>query len=211
MIGPIIAIVRSAFHAGQYVERKRLVTSGIDPIIVQFLVRLPLIIVAFTALILGYQLNIANINFWYNVIPSAFIVWISTIFVNISLKEDLSLVGPLMAFGPLIVMIVGIFYLGEIPSKIGFIGVLLIVIGTYFSHFDKKNIKNTQPFVELINNKGVRLTFLALIFFSVSNGLTKAAINASDVWTTLIVFCITFSILSFLGVVVMIKPKNIMW
>ncbi len=207
MLGPIIAISRSIFQAGQYVERKQLVSAKIHPVIIQFLVRLPLIIIALGALILGYQLNITDASFWYNAIIAPVFIFIGTILVNMSLKEELSLVGPLMVLGPIFVTITGAVYLKEMPSVIGFLGILLIVMGGYLSHFDKKDVKNTKPFIDLVKNRGAQLTVIALIFFSMGNAFTKAAINASEVWTSLIIFSITYIILSFIGIFIFIKPK----
>ena len=67
---------------------------------------------------------------------------------------ELSSIAPINSYKPIVAMIVGFLYLGEIPSVTAFFGILLIILGTYFLF--ENNVS--------INKKAVFYRALALIF-----------------------------------------------
>ena len=63
----------------------------------------------------------------------------------------LSIVSPLGAFFPVLIVIVAVFTLGEIPSLVGFLGVLIVVAGSYT--LTLKSINNLfEPLIFLFKN-----------------------------------------------------------
>ena len=69
---------------------------------------------------------------------------------------DLSAIAPINSYKPIVAMIIGFLYLKEIPSLTAFLGIALIIFGTYFVLGIKSHNK--------INSKAILYRVLALIF-----------------------------------------------
>ena len=67
---------------------------------------------------------------------------------------ELSSIAPINSYKPLVALVIGFLYLGEVPSLLAFAGILLIVFGTFCLFSDKTNF----------NSKAIFYRFLALIF-----------------------------------------------
>jgi drug/metabolite transporter (DMT)-like permease len=91
---------------------------------------------------------------------------------------------------------------------LGFLGIGLVFLGGYLSHLNKKNIKDSKPFKDLMKNRGVQLVFIATITAAIGNPMVKAAILASTVWTQIIVFTIIHSTLTG-SLILIFKRKKI--
>jgi len=100
------------------------------------------------------------------------LAWLSTKSVQIS---DISIVGPLNASLSSIFLIpVGFFILGELPTLIGFIGVLSIIGGSFFlgqKEGEKFSLKG--GLLELLRDRGVRLAIIAAFVASIAISVTK--------------------------------------
>lgn len=94
--------------------------------------------------------------------------------------EDVSLVTPIASTTPAIVILTSIVILGEYPTKWGWLGIWLMVVGTYMLNIvevwrvlSEKSGKGGvavyfAPFTALTKSKGVRWAFLAALLGSVS-------------------------------------------
>jgi len=119
--------------------------------------------------------EIPAIEFWLIVLFAKvpieiLLAYLTTISLRLS---DLSIVGPISAsFSSLFLVPVGYFVLGELPTDIGFIGVLSVVGGSFFLG-EKKNGKYFEGLKNLILARGVWLAVLSAFLASVAISITK--------------------------------------
>jgi len=74
--------------------------------------------------------------------------------------SPISLLAPINSFNPVFVTIIAMFTLHEIPTSQKLIGILIIVLGSYFLNIT--DVKNglLAPFKRLFSDKGVKLAFI---------------------------------------------------
>src|SRR5262245_40283572 len=73
--------------------------------------------------------------------------------------------------------------IGERPSALGIVGVLLSAAGVYFLNVSRAHISPWQPLVVLFTDPGQRWTLVAALFYAPSVITIKQAILASDTAT----------------------------
>lgn len=104
--------------------------------------------------------------------------------------SDVSLVAPIAATQPLIVLIPAWMILREAPTSWGYVGLMLLGVGMYIfsllEHIEKLKdwrppIKYFAPWIMLFKNKGVRIALLVAICGAVSINFDKAAALRSSV------------------------------
>lgn len=95
-------------------------------------------------------------------------------------RSDISLITPLMALIPVTTVIPSFLLLGEIPSVIGLVGLILVSLGAYLLNFSSNQTSYFKPFKKLYSDSGVRLTFLGLILASVVPPIDKIGIEATN-------------------------------
>src|SRR5262245_53295246 len=70
---------------------------------------------------------------WTNMLVAAFLAVTGNVLIVAALSEaDMSVLGPINAYKSVVGLILAIFLVGERPTLMGLIGVLLIVDGSYF-------------------------------------------------------------------------------
>lgn len=117
-----------------------------------------------TALFFGSTLNVAT-----------------TLLYMKALKEsDLSLSVPFITFTPLFLLLTSPIIVGEFPSFIGILGVVLIVIGSY-----TMNIRNVDegwlaPFKSLFREKGPRYMLAVAFIWSITSNVDKVGVQNSS-------------------------------
>ncbi len=89
----------------------------------------------------------------------------------------LSLTVPMLAFTPLFLLVTSPLILGELPSSIGLMGVLLIVLGTYVLSIKDVREGYLAPFKALIREKGAQMMLFVAVFFSVGANFWKVGIQ----------------------------------
>lgn len=99
--------------------------------------------------------------------------------------EDISLVLPLLSFTPVVILFVSIFVNGEVPSVIGLLGVLTILVGIYLLNL-KPGMKWLDPFMN-ITAPASRYMLAAALLWGFEVPFFKIAIaNASTSLFTLV-------------------------
>ncbi len=93
---------------------------------------------------------------------------------------DLSLVGPVMSLTPLFILITSPIMIGQVPSLIGLIGVLMIVFGSYVLNINKAKNGFHEPIKYLFKNKGTRCMLGAAFVWSIGSNIDKMGIDASN-------------------------------
>ncbi len=94
----------------------------------------------------------------------------------------LSIVSPLGAFFPVLMVIVAVFALGEIPSLAGFLGVFIVVVGSY-----TLTLKSTdnffEPLIFLFKNKKVWFKHFANISWVIAAVFLKIALTNVELFS----------------------------
>ena len=102
---------------------------------------------------------------------------------------ELSSLAPINSYKPVVALVIAFFYLKEIPSLIAFVGILLIIIGTYLLHFGGQ-----------YNKKAVFYRILALIFSGTEAVFIKKIILLTNIPTSFALWAISGLIFSFIFV-----------
>ena len=103
---------------------------------------------------------------------------------------DLSAIAPINSYKPIVAMIIGFLYLKEIPSLTAFLGIALIIFGTYFV----LGIKSQTA----INSKAILYRVLALIFSGTEAIFIKKIILLSGVTNAFFLWAFSGLLFSFL-------------
>ena len=113
--------------------------------------------------------------------------------------SPLSLCVPFLAFTPVFLIPTGFVLLGELPSPLKSLGVLLIVVGSLVMHRRLFAVGWTAPIKAVIQEKGSRYMLLVSFIFSITNPLDKKLVVMSDVFTEAVAYglglCISFFLL----------------
>ncbi len=89
---------------------------------------------------------------------------------------DISLLAPFSSFSPVFTTIIAIYTLGESPTPIKFVGILLVVLGSYLLNISAAKNGLLAPIKKLFSNNGVRLVLLSNLIWAVTPILQKKAI-----------------------------------
>lgn len=103
---------------------------------------------------------------------------------------DLSAIAPINSYKPIVAMIIGFLYLKEIPSLTAFLGIALIIFGTYF-------VLGIKP-QTAINSKAILYRVLALIFSGTEAIFIKKIILLSGVTNAFFLWAFSGLLFSFL-------------
>jgi drug/metabolite transporter (DMT)-like permease len=114
------------------VFQKRICTKGQSPLFANFLTYCGL-----SVLVIPWAWNVSWTalpqSFWgYAVLVGFLAAWSNGLLGKAMQCGELSVLGPLNAWKSVVGLVFGIFLLGEIPSGIGWTGLLLILLGSYF-------------------------------------------------------------------------------
>jgi uncharacterized membrane protein len=132
---------------------------------------------------LWHGLPVLQPGFWLYVVLFGIAQTIATLSLSKALQvSDLSVVTSLWKISLLVLVIFAYFTLGETPSVLGLIGVLVSVIGVYLLNVQKSRISVWAPLRELFVDRGLRYTLLAALFYAPSVVLIKQIIVHSDVY-----------------------------
>lgn len=107
------------------------------------------------------------------------IITVTSILIAKAYKyTDVSLVDPIYAFSPALLLFTSPLILGDFPSRQGVIGVLLITAGAYFLKTGGDNI--LDPIRNLFRERGVQLIFIVVVLYSISANFDKIGLQASS-------------------------------
>ncbi len=112
-------------------------------------------------------------------------------------RYDLSLSMPMLAFTPLFMIVTSPLIVGEHPSFLGVVGILLIVAGSYGLKAAERNKGALAPFRALAAAPGPRAMLMVSLIWSITSNIDRIGINASSktLWLAS-VFLSIFTILS---------------
>lgn len=95
--------------------------------------------------------------------------------------SPLSVSMPFLAFSPVVVILTGFLFLGEMPSFLGFVGIAAIVAGSYVLHLDSaRPDKLFEPFRAIFRERGTVLVLIAATVFGLGAVMGKVLILQSN-------------------------------
>lgn len=102
---------------------------------------------------------------------------------------DLSLIGPLNSYKPVVALVLGIIVLGEFPGLQGWIGVAIIFTGSLLLATRHPAFQSNQN-KSFWRDRGAQFRLLALLFTAAASIFLKAAINAASAMHTFIAWAV---------------------
>lgn len=94
--------------------------------------------------------------------------------------SPLSLVMPLLAFTPVFLILVGWLILGETLNSGGILGIVAIVVGSYFLNMERWREGLLKPFQAIFHDRGSRFMLLVSFIFAFGAALGKVTIQNSS-------------------------------
>ena len=182
MLSTILALnLRIFSNPFSNVIQKKLSQNGLNSLYINFLMYLGMSIVC---LFLLPHFRIVSNEAWVWALIGGFFGASGNAFLIKALEcGDLSVLGPINSYKPVVAMFVGIFMLGEIPSILGLLGIAFIIFGSYFI-FDKGEFS-----LSLLKRKDIQYRFLALILTATEAVFIKQVIILTDITTSFILWC----------------------
>ncbi len=104
--------------------------------------------------------------------------------------SELSVTIPMITFTPLFLLVTSPFMVGEYPSAMGVIGVLLIVFGSYMLNINQRSEGFWAPFRALVKDPGPRLMLLVAFIWSFTANIDKIGVqNSSPLFWSITLTC----------------------
>ncbi|MEX2594322.1 MAG: EamA family transporter [Anditalea sp.] len=176
------------------VFQKQLTSEGNHPLLVNFLTYA---LLSFVCIFIASftEWNELSRHFWlYSILGGVAGAVGNGFLVKALQKGDLSVLGPINSYKPVIGIIAGVFLLGEIPNLWGVLGIALIIYGSYFV-LDTTEERFT---LSLLNKSEIQFRLWAMILTAVEAVFVKKVILASSISIAFISWCCFGAIFSFL-------------
>lgn len=173
------------------VFQKRLADAPANPV---FIIAATHGLLAVVALPFLAQMRLSSLTtgFWVNMTISAILAVVGNVLLVYALKSgDLSVLGSINAYKAVLSLVLGIFLIGEVPSAVGLVGVLLILSGSYFVVDRTEGQLYRNAFVQFFRERGVQYRFAALACSATEAVFLKRAVLQSSpllaflLWSTL--------------------------
>ena len=131
---------------------------------------------------------------WATIVLNVGIQWLQT---RAKAVEDVSLVTPIAASTPAIVIVTSMILLREYPSVLGWIGIYFLVVGTYVlnvqGYLNELRVRGDKvgwrewlaPFILLSRSAGVRYAFSAAVLGAVSLNYDGLIVRRADAFFAL--------------------------
>lgn len=177
-LGILLAFMVAAIKGFQSVYQRKN-ALGTDEFVTAFSSRafgIPVLVLA----ILFYGVPDVGLNFFLMAIPQSLAIAGASILIGKAYKEsDASIVTPMFAISPLLLLGTSFIMLGEAPDLMGAIGVALITFGAY-----TLKIKGSQnlldPVKKLWDERGVQLIMIVILLYSVTANIDKIGVQISS-------------------------------
>lgn len=166
------------------VIQKQLAQVGFHPF---YIVLAAYALISLLALPFIFAISISTLSadFWLNMFLAALFDMTAGLFMVLAVaRTDLSVFGPLNAYKVVFSTLLALVFLHEIPSMQGFIGIGIIILGSFLLFPPNKN--NGTPMLHLFQDRGVQYRFLSILLFSIGTLPLKNAVMLSTPLTTTI-------------------------
>jgi drug/metabolite transporter (DMT)-like permease len=175
----VLAIISAFFEALYYTLIKKLVRKEDIRVIASGVFLTGAVILFSASLVRG--IPEIGTQFYSSVFVTGILnVFAVVLYFRALKKTDISLSLPMLSFTPLFLIVTSFLILGELPSYVGGMGILLIVSGSYVINMSTDHKELFYPIQQILRNNGV-LDMLGVAFiFSISANYNKIAVLNSD-------------------------------
>ncbi|MFB6241622.1 MAG: EamA family transporter [Candidatus Nanosalina sp.] len=119
-------------------------------------------------------------RFFLLAVPQSLAIALTSILIAKAYKEtDASIVAPMYAISPILVLGTSFLILGETPSLLGASGVVLIAIGAYSLKLERSR-DLLEPLRKLWDERGVQLILVVLLIYSITANTDKIGVKSSS-------------------------------
>jgi len=152
----------------------------------------------------------ASSEFWGNILASALLCIGGNVLIVEALKRsDLSVLGPINAWKPVVGLVPGAFLLSEAPGATDLAGIALVVAGSLCLVDRAARGQRTGAASRFFSDPGVRLRFAALVLSATEAVFLKKALHASTVAVTFAWWSVSGLLVSAVAVVVMLGAGGV--
>lgn len=148
-------------------------TAAFSMHLVQSLLLLPIIVVS------GLQF-MSERFLWALLASSVLQLTVILLYFKAIKRSELSVTVPLITLTPLFMLLTSPILIGEFPSALGVVGIVLIVVGTYISNLSEDPKKIFAPFVALLKNQGSRYMLLVAFIWSITSNIDKIGVEETS-------------------------------
>ncbi|MDR3198014.1 MAG: DMT family transporter [Planctomycetaceae bacterium] len=203
VINPLSNVFQKRICSGSFC------TDGQNPFFTNFLTYF---ILSVTIIPLVWSISWTNFPaaFWcYSVLAGIFGALGNGFLVKAVRSGELSVLGPINAYKPVIGIIFGIVLLFEIPGLFGILGVALIVGGSYF--VIDSGLPSERFSRKLLKRPDLRYRIAAMFLAAIEAVFIKKIVLYSDPNTAFAVWCWGGTIFSLIFLPIQTKQENIVW
>jgi drug/metabolite transporter (DMT)-like permease len=186
----ILVITRIVVNPVSNVFQKRLAHEAADPLFIIGATHGILTVACIPLLFFPLPIT-APVSFCVNIVIVALLaVAGNALLVHALRSTDLSILGPVNAYKPVISLILAVVLIGEVPTATGLLGVLLILAGSYVIVDRDVHEPRRNALVQFFRARGVQLRFAALALSATEAVFLKKALLVSSPLTTFVLWSI---------------------
>ena len=189
------------------VFQKKLTGNSASPVFIILVTHVLLSLIALPILfhIVPSQLGL---SFFANMLFCVLLAVAGNSLIVAALKRtDLSVLGPINAYKSIVSLVLGIFLLGEIPTLLGVLGMLLILAGSYFFVDQVSTQKEGNAYLQFFKDQGVQLRLAALVLSATEAIFLKKAVLLSSPLVTFLFWCVLGALVAAIFVLVLLKTE----
>ena len=161
------------------VLQKQLVNHGLGAVVIGAVMFVVLSLLALPMIWL-VPMNHLSALFWISIVLAILLDTPGNILLIKAIgMTDLSLQGPLMAYKPIMALLLGVFLLGEVPSWYGLLGVFIIFLGSAFLAPSGEQF-GWAAFKALFRDRGVQYGLISLVLTASAAITIKQALAVSS-------------------------------
>ena len=149
-------------------------------------------------------------RFWIalaEIIPLEIAAWI--LYIKALRNSQLSLIAPILSFTPIFLVATSFILLGELPSLLGFFGIIIVVAGAYILNLKSPGSGIFEPLKSMFREKSSRYMLIVAFLFSITSTLSKVLVQESSPSFTSLSYLLSMSA-SFLLVSFFFSRKKIL-
>lgn len=128
-----------------------------------------------------YGIPKTTLYFYFILVVNAAVALLGYYLIIKSLQEgSISKSIPMLSFSPVFLVLVSYILIHELPSRTGFLGILIVVVGSYTINIRLVRESIFMPFKVLVREKSVMSMLFAAFLFSISSTISKIAIQMTN-------------------------------
>jgi drug/metabolite transporter (DMT)-like permease len=208
MLITLFVLVRIISNPLSNLFQKKLVSQNENPLFIIFVVFAFLSVVSIPLFPKLFLSGLPAEYFFYMLICAVFAVSGNALIVKALGYSDLSLLGPINSYKPVVGMIFGIYLLNEIPGWLGLIGVILILFGSYFIIDNNLSSNERNVVRNFINDKGIQFRITALVLSAIEAVFLKKTLSYSTPLLTMVMWCFAGFVVSGISLPFFMNNKN---